>query len=200
MFLDNLITRRAEIVEPWNKYKKEGNSFFLWNLSLLFIVIALIALGIGFKASRIIDTVQPKHITSIVLTLMLTIFLLGLVLGYLYLFLNSFVLPLMYKHRETANQAWRRFLPLLNKHLSSFLLFGLFRFLLCMAVGVVLIGFSLLTCCCGLFLLSAPYIGTVLMLPYYVFSQYFNIEFLKQFGPEFNLDQTTTPEPPPLNV
>ena len=69
-----------------------------------------------------------------------------------------------------------------------------------MGIGVVLIVFGLLTCCCGFFVLSTPYIGTVLLLPYYVFSQYFSIEFLKQFGPEFDIDLVRIPEPPPLNV
>jgi len=48
MFLDNVVHDRAEIAKPWNRYKKEGNSLFLWRLIfglicfMLFIIAATV--------------------------------------------------------------------------------------------------------------------------------------------------------------
>src|SRR4030042_389650 len=43
MFLDNVIHDRALVVNPWNEYRKEGNSFFIWQFIFGIIVLVTIA-------------------------------------------------------------------------------------------------------------------------------------------------------------
>ena len=42
MFLDNVVRGQARVVAPWYEYRKEGNSFFRWNLfwGIIFSAIA----------------------------------------------------------------------------------------------------------------------------------------------------------------
>ena len=46
---------------------------------------------------------------------------------------------------------------------------------------------GLATCCVGLILLDLPYVGALLLLPVTVTLRYFDLEFLAQFGPDFDL-------------
>ncbi len=41
MFLDNVVRGQARIVAPWYEYRKEGNSFFRWNLFWVVIFSAI---------------------------------------------------------------------------------------------------------------------------------------------------------------
>ena len=54
-----------------------------------------------------------------------------------------------------------------------------------------------LTCCCGLILLLIPYIGTVILLPIVAWERYWSLEFLRQFGPEYDLWAAAAPPPAP---
>ncbi|HSA94906.1 MAG TPA: hypothetical protein VLJ16_02560, partial [Acidobacteriota bacterium] len=53
---------------------------------------------------------------------------------------------------------------------------------------------GLVTCCVGWFLLIIPYIGTVITLPFWYLLRAFSLEFLAQFGPDY--DVFAKPEAP----
>jgi hypothetical protein len=113
--------------------------------------------------------------------------LLFLIIGYISMFLNNFVVPIMYKSGLTANDAWRIFLMLFGKHVFHFILYGVFIFglYILFVIGIVICG--LITCCCGFILLMIPYIGSVLMLPVSVTFRALSLEFLEQFGDEYKI-------------
>jgi DNA ligase D-like protein (predicted 3'-phosphoesterase) len=120
--------------------------------------------------------------------------------AYLALFLESFVVPIMYRHNLTVIPAWKAFLPWLSAETVSFVLYGLFVLLLTVGamLGIGVIGFA--TCCVGFFFLMLPYVGTVLLLPLLVTYRYLSLEFLAQFHPSlsvFPTPPTITPEPTP---
>ena len=108
-----------------------------------------------------------------------------LITGYISLFLNDFVVPIMYKYNLTAIKAWSRFLPLFTRHFLYFVLYGIIIFLLIILVVICVILFGLLTCCLGFLLLIIPYIGSVVTLPISYTYRAFSLEFLEQFGPEY---------------
>ena len=57
MFLDNVVYNRALIVEPWKRFRKQGNSLFLFRIAfflasalLIMGLVLLIAATVGFSA------------------------------------------------------------------------------------------------------------------------------------------------------
>ena len=107
------------------------------------------------------------------------------VTAYISLFLNDFVVPIMYKNNTTTTQAWNQFLSILTHHWLSLILYGLFIFVLYMGVVACVIIAGIVTCCLGFLLLIIPYVSSVILLPILYTFRSFSVEFLEQFGPEF---------------
>jgi len=190
MFLDNVVHDRAEISKPWKHFKMQGNSLFLWRLCFALICLMLFIMILFFfftMASNIYhDSLSPLPVLLIVGMVLLGI-LMGVVIGYISLFLNNFVVPIMYKNNITAIQAWNQFLPLFRQYPLPFILYGLFVFILTILVVICVAIAGLLTCCIGFLLLAIPYVGSVITLPISYTYRAFSLEFLAQFGPEFVL-------------
>jgi len=191
MFLDNVVYDRALISEPWYRFRAEGNSLFLWRLVFglimlgVIIVFAVVLFATAFNFINN-DFEPAKHIPPIV-GFGLLAFLMTVVVLYIVLFLNDFVVPIMYIHRRSAVQAWGMFLKIFSRHWIYFILYGLLILILHILVvfAVVMIGFF--TCCFGFVLLVIPYIGSVVLLPVSYTFRAFSLEFLEQFGPEFKI-------------
>jgi hypothetical protein len=116
------------------------------------------------------------------------IFLMMIILiGFISTFLDGFVVPIMYKHRLTATKGWGRFLSLFGKYPFHFILFGLFMFVMIILFIIFVITAGLLTCCIGFLILIIPYISTVVTLPIWYWFRAFSVEFLAQFGDEYDL-------------
>jgi len=119
-----------------------------------------------------------------------------LVFSYISLFLEEFVVPIMYLRRCRAIPAWREFSGLFKAHRGAFILFGLFAFLLSIVFGILLLTGTLATCCLLLLLLALPWINAVVLLPVSVWWRAFSLEFLRQAGADYDL--WLIPPPPPL--
>jgi hypothetical protein len=119
--------------------------------------------------------------------MILIFFALIIVTGYISLFVRDFVVPIMYKYRLGIAGGWFRFLPLFGKYFYLFIVYGLFIFILSIAAVIATLSFALVTCCIGLLLLALPYIGAVVFLPVSYTFRALSIEFLAQFGDEFNV-------------
>ena len=193
IFLDNVIHNRAAIVEPWKKYRIQGNSLFLWNLALscialiLFLLILVICLPMAWPLftnhSNILMGISGMVLGGCLLLIYVLCF------SYLGVFVYDFVVPLMLKHNIGIRAAWTRFSVILKPQFGKFILYGLVRYALNLGVGMAMMAAFLLTCCCLLLVASIPYIGTVLLLPVFVLYRFIGLEFLRQFGEEFSLLQ-----------
>jgi hypothetical protein len=198
MFLDNVVHDRAEIAKPWKQYSKEGNSLFVWRFCFGLIVFAFfILMGIFFFTAASAFHVNDRYTGPLILFIVgwIFLFLLTIIItGYISIFLDSFVVPLMYKDNLTATKAWGRFLSIFNKHPFHFILFGLFIFVLMVGfmIGVIFAGF--MTCCIGFILLVIPYIGTVITLPVWYTLRAFSLEYFAQFGTEYNVFPPSEPD------
>ena len=191
IFLDNMVQGRAAFVDPWKRYGRLGDSLFLWRLGFilaaLLVTVALpapmfvMARGLGGT-----DLGRPLgallDIGASALTLVL-----GVLVAYIALFLECFVIPLMVRQQVTAVAAWRLFLPLLRARLPQFLLYGIVVLLGLVAVFLCLIALAVVTCCVLPLLLSVPYLRSVLLLPLSGFFRLYSVEFLEQFGPQYAL-------------
>jgi hypothetical protein len=199
MFLDNVVHNRAEIARPWRAYRKEGDSLFLWRLVFGFVSIAIFVAFIIFffvGARQLYDVGFGRRVPALFLIGMgLAFLLLLIVIGYISLFLNDFVVPIMGKGRLSTVAGWRRFLPLLGHYPFHFILYGLLIFVLYVLFVVVVIFAGLVTCCIGWLLLVIPYIGTVVTLPFWYTLRAFSLEFLGQFGPEYVMSPAPSVQP-----
>jgi hypothetical protein len=114
-----------------------------------------------------------------------------------------FAVPVMYRQRCGVIAACRIVLQLAAAHPVPMLLYILFVAVLALG-GAVLSCLAMCVTCC---LAALPYVGTVILLPLYVFYYSYALLFLRQFGPEYDvwgegLPAHLTPrlplEPPPL--
>ena len=202
MFLDNTVQNRALIAHPWGEFKKEGNSLFFWMLIygfvffLLFSCLAAGAIMISWpmlEAENFDMETLPTLISLGVGTL-----LLGLVASYIFMLLENFVIPMMYRDRLRAGEAWSRVLAVHSQNFWQFVLFYLWMLVLGLGTGILVLVLVLATCCIAGIILAIPYLGAVLLLPLTVFYRMLGPEFLRQFGDEFDVFSVATPPSPIL--
>ncbi len=187
VFLDNLVRNRGQIVEPWKRHERLGNSLFLWRLcfTLASVVAVLLVMGVFFAPAiglSVNDTLAGLSVAAGVFG-GLGVLLVGVVALYIALWTEAFVIPIMYRFDLTVLDAWRALLPWLRARSGSFVLYGLFVLLLAVVFAVFFSVFCLMTCCVA----ALPYIGTVLLLPVWVTYRLLSVEFLAQFHPDFDL-------------
>ncbi len=191
MFLHNVVHDKAEVTKPWHEYRREGDSLFLWRLVYGIIVFAAITLIMifffGLVVRMIHGDIRGAQKVYTILGMVLLFLTFFIITSYISLFLKDFVVPVMFKHRISATKAWGRFLPLMSRHFGYFLLYGLVIFFLIIVVVCCVIVFGLMTCCIGFLLLIIPYIGSVVLLPISYTFRAFSVEFLSQFGSEFDV-------------
>ena len=117
----------------------------------------------------------------------LTLIFLALVFALVQKFTKDFVVPILFLRGGKCLAAWKEFLGLLADHAGLFTLYILFQIVLGMAIGIVVFGAVIITCCLAGCLMLIPYLGTVLLLPVLVFKQSYPLYFLRQFGPDYDV-------------
>lgn len=198
MFLDNVVHDKAEVKSPWYEFSKEGNSLFIWRLifgllCFAIIVVSIIAFFISIRGIYYEYHTLSTRIFSII-GMILYFLILFILIGYISLFLDHFVVPIMYKNRITTSQAWFKFLPLMSRNFGYFLVYGLFVFVLMILVVIAVMIFGFITCCIGFLLLIIPYIGSVVYLPVSYTFRAFSVAFLEQFGDDYKIFPEEEPE------
>lgn len=187
MFLDNVVRDRADIAEPWRRTRAQGNSYFLFSLGLG--LTALAVLGIIALISVLIampdilrHQVGANAVGAIILGGVLLILYL-VVLSCVMTFLEDFIIPIMALRSCRALAAWREFFAIFKAHTGAFICYLLFKIVLGWAAGAI----SLILCCCLCCVMWIPYVGTVILLPLFVFLRCYSLHFLEQVGDEYRL-------------
>jgi hypothetical protein len=200
VFIDSITHNRAAIVQPWNEYRVEGNSYFVFSL---LATLALVVLIIGIALVVMVPAlIMSGHHHSGLIFVPLLLILLILPLVFFFATVMQFVAPVMYRQRIHAWPAFLALFEVLGKHFVSFLLYFLFSIVLGIAIAIVAVTATCLTCCIA----AIPYVGTVMLLPIYVFMQSFPLLFIRQFGPNYDVWQGTEPlstvsnTPPPIQT
>jgi|CXWL01.1.fsa_nt_gi hypothetical protein len=185
VFLNHLVTGRTDIANPWRRYSWQGNSLFAWRIILClgFLVLLLlpVALAIGAGIRPGVVSIGALVVGAL---LVVPILLTG---AFLIFTLNQFVVPIMAVQNLTFGPAFARFRDLLGSQPMPFVLFTLLYWVLSIAVGMVITVVGFATCCVGFLLFALPYVGAVVLLPVAVCGRYYGLEFLRQFGPEYDL-------------
>lgn len=192
MFADDVARERSAVVEPWRRTAALGNSLFFLNL-----LLSLVGLGavVGLLAWPFADmvvgmwregTFRAPSLVSVLPALLLLgpLLIAGAVVSAL---THNFVIPVMLRHDLNAFAAWGRFAPLLGANLLHFVAALLLLLVAHIAFAMLVMVFGILTCCIGWVVLAIPYVGDVILLPAHTTFRGFGIEFLAQFGPEWDL-------------
>ena len=198
MFLDNVVHDRAQVAAPWYEFRREGNSLFLWSLTVGFAVFAVIIAYLVVSYSVLLGVYElswdPTALIAPGILLLLGLIAIIMVMSFVDLLLVDFVVPLMYRSRMGVLAGWGAFLPLFGSRFLYFIGYGIFYMLLSIAIVAGIIAGVLLTCCLGLIVLIIPYINAVALLPVSYTLRAFSVEFLEQFGPDYKI----FPEPSPV--
>jgi hypothetical protein len=120
--------------------------------------------------------------------------LLWLLVVLVFALVSHFMVPVMYRRRCSAREAFLDVTKLIFHQPAPFILFVLFGIVLALAVAVIGTTVACLTCCVG----GLPYISTVLLLPAIVWLAAFRLMFFRQFGDQYDVWAATGPAAPAI--
>ncbi len=178
MFTDCIVRNRGAIVAPWHEFRPEGNRYFLLQVIISFCSTLLAGgLVILFLLRWHWKTVIVP--LPILILLGVTFFLVALVIA----LIMKFTVPVMYRRRCGATEAFGEVWRLIVANPGVFILFGLFYILLYIAAAMIGCIAACITCC----LAAVPYLGTVILLPLVMFLYTYPLCFIRQFGDPYDV-------------
>ncbi|ANM29352.1 hypothetical protein ABI59_06735 [Acidobacteria bacterium Mor1] len=201
MFIDGVRHNRGDVVAPWRRFGSAALSLFLFRLCIVLAGVALFsALGmtllLGGVGASALGAEDPEPAWLMLLVLWLPVVLIAAVVWLvLSVVINDFVAPLMWLRNCRALEAWGALLGLVRIAPGSFLLYLLLKMFIFVALTLIGCMLVCVTCCIA----ALPYIGTVLMLPLFVFRRAYSLYFLSQFGGDLAelAPREDLPAPPP---
>jgi hypothetical protein len=188
MFTDCIARNRGAIAEPWREFRTDGNRYFVFS-----IVITLCSLVV-FGGLGLIFFIGWYWGNPVVPVALLILFAVAVILVALIVSLvMRFMVPVMYRQRCGAMEAFRAVWSLFTANPGVFVLFALFYILLYIAGAMIGCVAACATCCVA----AIPYIGTVILLPVVMLLFAFPLCFLRQFGDPYNVWAVVRPTEPP---
>ncbi len=183
IFVDCVVRNRAAIVEPWKEFRGEGNSFFLFSLLVVLVVVPVIVIaGLVLIVPFIPGHDQAEPGVGFWIGISLTAFI-SVCLIFVWAIASQLMVPIMYRQRCRARVAFARAVSLVSSHPGPILLYVLFFMLLAVAMVMISCAVTCATCCIA----AIPYVGTVILLPIPVTLGAFSLLFLRQFGPDYDV-------------
>ena len=193
MFVHCVAVNKAEVVVPWNKFARHGNSLFLFRIILGFIGFLVIGLPIaasifagfamfatGFNLAAILG------LTGAIFIVFVVAFLIGLIAK----LTTDFVVPIMFLNTESCVAGWKQCLTLINGNKAQMALYILLQIVIFMVIAFISLTICVVTCCCCcclLVLFVLPYVGIVILLPLFAFKRAYSLFYLRQFGTQFDV-------------
>src|SRR6476619_7184732 len=105
---------------------------------------------------------------------------------------SHFMIPVMYRRRCSAREAFFDVAKLIFANPGPFILFVLFMIVIGLAVAMVATALACMTCCIA----ALPYVSTVVLLPAIVWLAAFRLLFLRQFGDQYDVWAAAAPPAP----
>ena len=93
----------------------------------------------------------------------------------------------MYRQDLKTTEAWRQVLSLHGETPGQFILYMLWRLVLSLVSVAAIFALMIVTCCVAAFIMIIPVVGAMVTLPITVFFRSLGPEFLRQFGPDYDL-------------
>jgi len=189
IFNDCIVHNRAAIVAPWTEFRVEGNSFFLFCLLLLVLLIALAVVGtLGLAIPLFIRGPGSRADFGLLVAFCVFLFFV-LCLVFSWLLISQLMVPIMYRQRCRAPHAFAQTVRLIAGRPGPLVLYTLFFVVLVLAAAMMSCAAACVTCCIA----AIPYVGTVILLPIPVTLCAFSLLFLRQFGPDYDVWATFMP-------
>ncbi len=188
MFIDCIVENRGAIAEPWREFRTEGNSYFLFSLTAaacLVLFAALVSAPLVYVAIRgrfYLSLHRDRLEPYVLLITALWVFIILLVV-FAWALIVNFMVPVMYRRRCRAYQAFRAATSVISRHPGEIVLYCLFLIVLALASAMV----GCVVTCATWCIAAIPYVGTVILLPVFVLLRSFSLLFLRQFGPEYDV-------------
>jgi hypothetical protein len=181
MFTDCVVRDRAAIAVPWREFRILGNSLFLFSL---LVGLGFLVVGLGLGAASIPLVSRPHHYPAIFPISIIVVWGgLIFVLAIAWALITHLMVPIMYRRRCRAPQAFWAAISLISSYPGEITLYCLFWIALWLGVVVVACMATCITCCVA----ALPYVGTVILLPAYVCLRAFGLFFLRQFGSDYDV-------------
>jgi len=190
MFLHCVVENKGEVGVPWDKFSRHANSLFVFRIvvgliNLVAVIVAVVA-GIMLFAGAAMAGSGVAAVLIVVSVFILMIAL-GIVLFLIQKFTTDFVVPIMFLRSTSCSAAWREFLGVLTANSGRFILYVLFQIAIWIVVMFLIVALMCVTCCCAACILAIPFIGTVLLLPIFVFQRSYSLYYLRQYGPSYDV-------------
>jgi hypothetical protein len=191
MFLHCVALDKAEVVLPWHKFARQGNSLFLFRVLLGLIgsvlTLPLVAVLV-VSIFRMIERGEPSAGGILAcIGAVLILVAVAIVFALIGKFTMDFVVPIMFLRGIGWRKGWGEFWRLLTANLGRFVIYILLQIVLAMAIGAILVVVVLATCCIAGCFMAIPYLGTVLLLPLLVFSRAYSLHYLAQYGASYDV-------------
>jgi hypothetical protein len=149
-------------------------------LFLAAVSILIIAIPLGFFSE---NRAALTGLGAAAIVAIVVLGLIWLVFSLFFALVTQFMVPVMYRRRCSAKDAFMDVTTLIFRYPGEFVLLVLFAIVLAIAVGVLGTIIACMTCCIG----ALPYISTVLLLPAIVWVFTFKLLFLRQFGDAYDV-------------
>src|SRR5438477_1429044 len=142
MFIECIVKNRGAIAEPWREFRTEGNSYFLFSLTAavcLVLLAALLSAPLVYVAIRgrfYLSLHRDRLEPYVLLITALWVFIILLVV-FAWALMVNFMVPVMYRRRCRAYQAFRAATSVISRHPGEIVLYCLFLIVLALACAMV---------------------------------------------------------------
>ena len=204
MFTDCVVHNRAAVAQPWREFRPQGNSYFIFAVVVgCTVSVVTAAASLPFMLP-IMRGVTFLHLHDVYLFSMIALW--GLLLAlmiFAWSVLTHFMVVIMYRRRCLAMEGLHAAVSLILEHPGEITLYCLFWIALAIGTAMVSCVAILATCCLAI----VPYLGTVILLPVFVWLRSYGLLFIRQFGPNYDAwtaqaeaQPLAPPTPPPLQT
>lgn len=184
MFVESVVWDRVDLGAQWARAADLGMSLFKFRawFGIGSSLLLLSAIGTGVLVA--LPDFQSGLFFGTRAVIGYSVFgfavvCIGFPLAITLLLLDDFVVPLMVVRNVRVREGWHICrAEVLSGNVGGVMLFYLLRFVLSIAVGIAAVILSCLTCC----FTAIPYIGTVILLPLFVFSRSYSLYYLQELG------------------
>jgi hypothetical protein len=184
MFLDGVLHDRAAVKEPWNRFGTAANALFVLRavvaVGMFVVFVGLTVLFLVAVLPIDADEIGPAVVLPLVFWIA-TMLVLGFAGALFAMTVTDFIVPIMWIRGCTVKAAFQECGALVSANAGSFLLYVLFKILLAILYLVIGCIATCITCC----LAAVPYIGTVILLPLFVFHRTYSSYFLAQLDTDY---------------
>jgi hypothetical protein len=182
VYLDDVVTGRAEVSRPWREHAQRARSYFAWSFGLslatLVAVVSILAAGgmvlVGVWRGRSLGVGAVFAVVTLGLALLVVVVIVNL----LALALRDFAAPIQMCRSVPCGEAMRLVRDLVKLAPGPIALYVLLKIVFAVTLGLALILAACATCCCALL----PVVTQTLLQPLFYFERAWSVCLLRMMG------------------